>query len=149
MTTPLSFEGPLGDRLAIRELVDSYGDAVSRSDATAWGANWCDDSVWTLNLPGLEKVEGRQNIIALWVRAMAEYDYVYMVASPGAIRVSGERATGRFYTSELTRLKTGEEQRIVGRYEDDYEKSGDRWLFKSRDYKMLHLQRIKDANSPA
>jgi hypothetical protein len=88
----------------------------------------------------LEKVVGRANILALWVKAMAEYEYVYMIANPGEIRVSGERATGRFYTTELARLKTGEEQRIAGRYEDEYEKSRGRWFFKSRNYKMLHLQ---------
>jgi len=138
----MAFEGPAEDRLAIRELVDSYGDAVSRYDATAWGANWCEDSVWTLNLPGLDEVVGRTDILALWGKAMAEYEYVYMIASPGEIRISGDRATGRFYTSELTRLKTGEEQRIVGRYDDEYQKLAGRWLFKSRNYKMLHLQTI-------
>ncbi len=32
--------GPMEDRLAIRELVDSYNDAVMRFDADAWSANW-------------------------------------------------------------------------------------------------------------
>lgn len=138
----MNFEGATEDRLAIRELVDSYGDAVSRHDVTAWGANWTEDSVWTLNLPGLDRVVGRADIVALWVKAMAEYEFVYMVANPGEIHVSGERATGRFYTSELTHLKSGEEQRILGRYEDEYVKLSGRWLFKSRNYKMLHLQTI-------
>jgi ketosteroid isomerase-like protein len=141
----MNFEGPVEDRLAIRELVDSYGDAVSRHDKTAWGSNWSEDAVWALNLPGLDKVVGRAEIVSLWVKAMAEYEYVYMIANAGEIRVSGERATGRFYTTELTRLKTGEEQRIAGRYEDEYEKSRGRWFFKSRNYKMLHLQIIAKA----
>ncbi len=143
----MRFEGLIEDRMLIRELVDSYGDAVSRHDATAWGTNWAEESVWTLNLAGLEKVVSRTDIVALWNRAMAEYEFVYMVATPGEIRVSGDRATGRFYTSELTRLKSGEEQRILGRYEDEYEKQRDRWLFKSRDYKMLHLQVIAPARA--
>ena len=91
----MNFEGPVEDRLAIRELVDSYGDAVSRYDKTAWASNWSEDSVWTLNLPGLDKVVGRAEIVALWVKAMAEYEFVYMVANPGEIRISGARATGR------------------------------------------------------
>ena len=42
----MPFTGPAEDRLAIRELVDSYGDAVYRHDAQAWGANWAEDAVW-------------------------------------------------------------------------------------------------------
>ncbi len=138
----MQFEGPVEDRLAIRELVDSYGDAVARHDAESWGSNWAEDSVWTLNLPDLPRVEGRTDIVALWCKAMAEYEYVLMTAKPGSIRVNGNQATGRFWTSEITRLKTGEEQRIAGRYEDEYVKRNGRWYFKSRSYKMIHLQSL-------
>jgi len=138
----MHFEGPIEDRLAIRELVDSYGDAVARHDATDWGSNWAQDAVWTLNLPDLPRVEGRADIVALWSKAMAEYEYVLMTAKPGSIKVSGDKATGRFWTSEITRLKTGEEQRIAGRYEDEYVKRNGRWYFKSRSYNMIHLQSL-------
>lgn len=138
----MQFEGPVEDRLAIRELVDSYGDAVARHNAADWGSNWAEDSVWTLNLPDLPKVEGRVNIVALWSKAMAEYEYVLMTAKPGSIQVNGNRATGRFWTSEITRLKTGEEQRIAGRYEDEYIKLNGRWFFKSRSYNMIHFHSL-------
>jgi uncharacterized protein (TIGR02246 family) len=138
----MAFEGPFEDRLAIRELIDSYGDAVARNDAEAWGANWAEDSVWILNLPDLPRVEGRSNIVALWVRAMSEYEWVLMTSKPGEIRISGDRATGRFYTAEVTRLKSGEEQRISGRYEDEYVRRNGRWLIGRRTYTMLHLQSL-------
>lgn len=138
----MPFEGPLEDRVAIRELVDSYGDAVSRYDGKAWSENWAEDAIWILNLPNLPKVEGREQILALWLRAMSEYEYVFMTAKPGEIRVNGDSATGRFWTSEITRLKTGEEQRIAGRYVDEYVRQKGRWLFKSRTYTMLHLQSL-------
>ena len=138
----MPFEGPVEERLAIRELVDSYGDAVARHDAQAWGCNWAEQAVWTLNLPDLPRVEGRANIVALWSKAMAEYDYVLMTAIPGEIQISGDVGQGRFYTSEITRLKSGEEQRIAGRYQDEYVKVGGRWYFKSRTYTMLHLQSL-------
>jgi uncharacterized protein (TIGR02246 family) len=138
----MAFEGPFEDRLAIRELIDSYGDAVARNDAEAWGANWAEDSVWILNLPDLPRVEGRSNIVALWVRAMSEYEWVLMTSKPGEIRISGDRATGCFYTAEVTRLKSGEEQRISGRYEDEYVRRNGRWLIGRRTYTMLHLQSL-------
>lgn len=138
----MPFTGPVEDRLAIRELVDMYGDAVSRYDADAWGANWAEDAVWILNLTDLPKVEGRKAIVDLWVKAMAAYEYVLMTAKPGEILVNGDRATGRFWTSEVTRLKTGEEQFIHGRYVDEYVKRGGRWLFASRTYTMIHLESL-------
>jgi uncharacterized protein (TIGR02246 family) len=141
----MAFTGPVEDRLAIRELVDSYGDAVCRNDAQAWGANWAEDAVWILNLPDLPRVEGRNAIVDLWVRAMAEYHWVLMTSKPGEIIVDGERASGRFFTSEVTRLKSGEEQRISGRYLDEYVKRGGRWYFKTRTYAMLHLQSLGQA----
>jgi uncharacterized protein (TIGR02246 family) len=138
----MSFVGPLEDRIAISELVDSYGDAVSRHSAQDWGANWAPDAVWNLNLPDLPKVEGREAIVALWTQAMAAYEWVIMTSKAGEIRVNGDRASGRFYTWELTRLKGGEEQRISGRYEDSYIKKDGRWYFQSRTYKMLHIQSL-------
>lgn len=138
----MSFIGPLEDRMAICELVDSYGDAVSRNSAKDWGENWAVDAVWNLNLPNLPKVVGRTAIVDLWVQAMSAYEWVLMTAKAGEIIVNGSEGTGRFYTSELTRLKGGEEQRIAGRYEDTYVKSAGRWFFKSRTYKMLHIQSL-------
>jgi len=35
----MAFTGPMEDRLAIRELHDSYGDAVFRADGDEWGGH--------------------------------------------------------------------------------------------------------------
>ena len=59
----MPFTGPFEDRLAIHELVASYGDAVTRRDADAWIANWSEDCVWKLPaIPGMERVEGKAAI---------------------------------------------------------------------------------------
>lgn len=34
----MPFTGPFEDRLAIRELIESYGDAVTQRDVDAWAA---------------------------------------------------------------------------------------------------------------
>ena len=51
--------GPIEDRLAIRELVDSYNDAVMRTDGEAWAENWRDDATW--ELPGAGPITGKAN----------------------------------------------------------------------------------------
>ncbi|GLR68597.1 hypothetical protein GCM10010909_32780 [Acidocella aquatica] len=138
------FTGPIEDRLAIRELVEAYGDAVTRADKQAWEQNWTEDAVWTLNLPGLEKVEGRKAIVELWVQAMAGYEFVLMSSSPGAIQVEGNHATGRFYTSEVARTKDGTTQRVSGRYEDEYVKQEGRWYIHRRTFKVLYTQDVTE-----
>jgi hypothetical protein len=44
----MSNTGSVEDRLAIRELLEAYADAVCCVDADAWGATWAEDSVWEL-----------------------------------------------------------------------------------------------------
>ena len=43
-------QGPIEDRLQIRELIDSYNNAVMRFDGETWASNWAEDGVW--HLPG-------------------------------------------------------------------------------------------------
>ncbi len=44
----MPFTGPAEDRLAIRELLEAYADAVNRCDAVGWGATWAEDAEWSL-----------------------------------------------------------------------------------------------------
>ena len=52
-------QGPLEDRLAIRELIESYNDAVMRFDGDAWRSNWLEDAIWSL--PGAGEIQGLDN----------------------------------------------------------------------------------------
>jgi len=36
----MAFTGPFEDRLEIRELLETYSDAVCKVDADAWAATW-------------------------------------------------------------------------------------------------------------
>lgn len=133
----MPFEGPIEDRLAIRERIEAYADAVFRRDADSWIANWAEDAVWSL--PGFE-VSGRDNIRAAWLQAMSAFPLAAFFASPGAIRVEGRTAQARVYTQEVLTLADGGLRRIVGAYEDDLVKVDGAWLFSRRDYRILHDQ---------
>ena len=43
----MPFSGPVEDRLAIRELLETYADAVTRQDAEAWGSTWAEYGTMT------------------------------------------------------------------------------------------------------
>lgn len=130
----MPFSGPYEDRVAIRELIETYCDAVNRRDATAWSKTWSDDAVW--DLQG-HHVSGKASIVATWQTAMAEFSYVGFFAVPGAIEVTGTTGTARVYVRETLVTEQGDERRIEGLYEDDLEKSTGAWVFKKRKYKII------------
>ena len=131
------FDGPHEDRLAIRERIEAYSDAVFRKDAEAWIANWRDDGIW--RLPGID-VAGKAQIKAAWVGAMSGFAVAGFFATPGAIEVRGDRAKVRVYTQEILVDHAGNVRRIVGAYDDDLVKTDGAWLFASRAYTVLHDQ---------
>jgi ketosteroid isomerase-like protein len=136
----MPFTGPDSDRLAIRELLEAYADAVTQNDPQAWGATWAEDGEWSLpDYPEIGTTKGREAIVAMWIEAMKAYPGIMFEAWPGAIEVAGDRATMRSYTSEIYD-QDGLTKRDRGIYEDVCVKCGDKWLFKSRTFRNRHRQ---------
>lgn len=133
--------GPLEDRLAIRELIDSYNDAVMRFDGEAWAANWTEDATWTL--PGLGDVNGKKNVVERWQGAMSAFSFVGFFASAGPIVVDGDKARGTWYQQEFLHQKDGVKRNITGQYTDDYVKRDGRWFFKKRVYQILNAEETR------
>jgi ketosteroid isomerase-like protein len=138
----MSFEGPLEDRIAIRELLEAYADAVSRFDEKDWGDLWAEDSVWSLpDYPQYPDTIGKAAIVDMWVTAMKDYPGIMFQAWPGAITVDGDRAVVRSWTSEVYD-KDGKVHRDRGRYEDICMKVDGRWLFQTRSFQNIHRQEV-------
>ena len=131
----MSFLGPLEDRLAIRELVETYSDAVARRDTEGWAATWADDAIW--DLMGTE-VQGREAITEMWLGAMSTFEFVAFHASVGSIEISGRTASARVYVSEVLVPTDGGLRRVEGQYQDSFEKSDGKWRFSRRSYRVVH-----------
>ncbi len=144
----MSFTGPLADRIAIRELMETYAHGVMTRDADIWGAVWTDDAYWALpEYPDLGGFDGKAAIVAGWVESMRHYGLdnctrpMIYVMIPGAIEVDGNQATAIAYTSEIyDDPATGKRVHARGRYEDELIKSGERWLFSRREYRIMFAQ---------
>jgi uncharacterized protein (TIGR02246 family) len=134
----MAFAGPIDDRLALRELIERYADAVNRADADAWADTWAEDGVWIL--PGIADagIAGRKAILATWRAAMERFAGVVFLAMPGAIEIDGDRAQLRSYTFE-TYEKDGSVHRDCGRYDDVATRTPDGWRFARRAFR--HLRR--------
>jgi hypothetical protein len=125
----MAFEGSVEDRLAIRELLEAYADAVCM-----------EDGVWELpDYPEIGKIVGKANIVTAWKAAMTQYPGVIFIATPGSIKIAGDEAVVRSYTSEVYD-RDGVTKRDRGRYDDVVVKSGGKWLFKHRVFRNIHRE---------
>lgn len=136
----MPYTGPAEDRLAIRELLETYADAVTRCDAAAWGATWAEDAQWSLpDYPEIGTTCGRDAIVAMWVEAMKAYHGIMFEAWPGSIEVDGDTARVRSYTAEV--YDQGDRTlRDRGVYEDTCVKIDGQWLFSRRSFRNIHRQ---------
>lgn len=136
----MTFTGPLEDRIAIQELVATYGDAVTRRDGDAWAGCWTEEATWDLTaIPGMGKVVGRAEIRSAWEAAMPGWPFQVNIATLGGVTIAGDRAEGRVYTHELTTDANGVSQRWTGQYDDVYVRKDGQWLIDRRNYAILHI----------
>jgi len=135
----MTFSGLTDDRLALHELVMTYGDAVTRNDSSDWGNTWAENAIWSVpNFPGLEKVEGRNEIVKRWQDAMKNYKYIVFTAHLGSLKINGNLAKGTTYTIEVSTDIDGEKAQIHGQYLDNFIKINNQWYFKKRTFSILH-----------
>ena len=135
----MSFSGSVEDRLAIRELMDAYADGVNQRSAEIWGATWAEDAEWNLTVvPGMEELKGKEAIVNGWLESMKLFPFVFMAQSVGSIKVEGDTATARSYTSEVATMQDGTELRPRGQYDDRLARIDGKWLFVQRSFQAIH-----------
>jgi len=131
----MSYNGSDADKLEIRELIETYGDAVILQDPVQWASTWAEDAVWTI---GSDEFVGKAAILSAWTAAMARFSFAALVATPGVIEIDGDQASLRVHVQESLVQKDGPFLRVWGRYDDQLTKASGRWLFRSRKYTVLH-----------
>lgn len=137
----MPFTGPFEDRLMIRELIDSYSDAISRVDADDYAQCWADEgAIWSIPwYPAIGTIEGKGNILSFWVEAMKTFAGDHFTMVPGSIEVDGNTAKVTAYSAEVYDI--GDTIfRDRGYYEDLCVKVGGRWFFKEKTFHLKHRQ---------
>ena len=135
----MPYTGPLEDRVAIRELLEAYSDAVCCNDPNAWVPRGPEDSVWELpDYPQFGTVKGSRADSRDVEGGDDHYPGIIFVATPGSIEVNGDTANVRSYTSEVYTDAAGVAKRDRGRYEDVVIKRGGKWLFQKRVFRNIH-----------
>ncbi|GGN56705.1 hypothetical protein GCM10011349_34580 [Novosphingobium indicum] len=126
------FTGNAHDRMAIRELMESYADASSRMDKQQWLDCWTDDCVWST---ATGDVIGKAALSERWEQLFTSMDAMAFFAMPGAIQVNGNAATARCHVREIARIE-GTVRKFSARYDDELVKQHGRWRFARRAYVM-------------
>lgn len=137
----MTYSGPLEDRIAIRELMETYADAISRVDLAAYSACWADEgAVWSIPwYPEIGTIEGKAKILDIWVEAMKVFAGDSFMMLPGSINVEGDRATVTAYTTEVYDI--GDTVfRDRGYYEDECIKVNGRWYFQKKTFHLKHRE---------
>ena len=149
----MAFSGATDDRLALRELLDTYADAVVQRDPAQWGETWAQDAEWEMiGVPGFPNPKGRETIVKIWQGAIANFPGINFIAIPGTLKVNGDKATGRSYVAEIFTDADNITHHARGQYDDEFVKLDGQWFFQKRVYQILHTSssasaKKKDQNS--
>lgn len=132
------FSGPLADRVAIRERIERYNDAVFRRDADDWAECWTEDAEWQV---GENSASGRKAIRDLWITLMDGLEAAGMYVTHGAVAIADDMAESRCYMLEMLKKRDGTELLVSGRYDDRLRRDADgEWRFLGRAYSVLQVR---------
>lgn len=130
----MAFTGPVEDRLAIRELYGTYGDASWRGDREQWVSCFAADGKWTSHL---FDAQGRAALLETWDGLWKDWLEVAFLGEVGSIEVDGDKAACRSYAREIVRMKNGVTFKLAGRYDDALVREGGEWKFAHRHYTLM------------
>jgi ketosteroid isomerase-like protein len=144
----MAFTGPLEDRVAVRELIESYADAVTRRDVDAWAALWDEDASWSMpDLGAGVELAGKATIVSSWVEMMAQYHgpadapwAFSFVSALASIAIDGDRASAGSTSIEAFADRDGRTLHLKGRYDDTLIRRDGRWLFAQRVWRLMPLE---------
>jgi hypothetical protein len=131
--------GSLEDRLAIRELIETFAVGVMRHDHDLWMTVWAEEGSW--NLPSLSApVKGRAALSEAFGGKTGYFGFMSMLMFPHGLKFDGDRASGRTHGQEVILPLDGGMKFLTGCFEDQYVKRDGRWLFLSRDFSVIGIK---------
>lgn len=130
----MTFTGSMEDRLAIRELYDTYADGGSRCCRETWLGCYARDARWKshyFDLRGLEAIAATFDQIMIGVARAKVFTQI------GSIEIEGDAANVRMRQDECLFYEDGRTYELLGNYDDVLIRRGGGWLFKDRNYIVI------------
>jgi hypothetical protein len=143
----MPFTYDIAARLAIEDLLLSYGHGVIQRDEAVWSDCWSQDSLWLLpDYPGCAQIVGKSNIVKTWKGFLEAAKLpdgrpatFFFVGTLGSLRVEGSVAHVVSYTHEIFPDANGITRNIIGQYDDLCVKEDSRWRFRQRAWRAFEV----------
>jgi len=130
----VAFTGTMEERLAIREMYDTYADGGSRCCRDTWLSCYAEDARWKSHYFDLEGIEA---IGATFDQIMTGVAHTKVFTQIGSIEIEGDTARVRMRQDECLFYEDGRTYELLGFYDDVLVRRDGRWLFKDRDYTVV------------
>lgn len=132
------------DRVAIRELIDRWSDAVNERDWKALATCFTDDGEWNVGQPFSFDLKGNDAIVQSVSTEVEKQSFVIQTGHSVVIQVHGDTATARSTMHEFMRNSEGVGMQMWGTYYDDLLRTVAGWRFKRREFRVA----LFDAKAP-
>ena len=131
------------DREAIRDLPLRYCHCVWQKHVEAIVDLFTEDGSFDMSAGGRPPTKGRASLLEMYKRSLGDlsprpfiHNHVIELLGPG-------RARGTCYV-EIRGVRDGESLVGAGYYDDEYERVGEEWKFRSRDLRMAYMVPLKE-----
>jgi uncharacterized protein (TIGR02246 family) len=133
---------PWRDDRDVRALPAAFADAVNRRDPEAAAALFVEDGLWLV--PGVGETRGRDAIVGLLSHLLTNFESLVQFVHHGVVDIDGDRATGRWYLSELGVGRSGGRTEFAGVYQDVAVRTEEGWRFEQRRFDFLQRRSVDD-----
>ena len=135
---------PVADRLAIRELVDRYNDAINHRDWTVLASLFTPDAVWEMATPLNLRFEGAPKIAGGIRWSVGRQEVLVQITSAVVIEGNGpDRAAVRSTMIEFGRPREGEPgMHSAGTYYDQVSRQDGVWRFAHRVFRVRYTDNL-------
>ena len=133
----------LADRLAIRELIDRYADAITRGDFEQHITCFLPDGVWHVAAPFEYHIVGATNIRDYVAGSSGKMDFLIQLNSSTTIHsLTADRANATTTVREMGKASDGSRSFTnYGVYDDDIVKVDGEWKFAKRHFQPIYMDK--------
>jgi len=140
------------DILAIQQLAAAYADACNRMSPVDMASVYAEDGELIALAFSEKPMKGREKLERIFAKLISERDFIFYMIFSGIVNVDGDKATARWWVSELRQVKGADHiVTMLACFQDEVVRLPEGWRFARRVVKpMYHVETPqKDLHSAA